>query len=368
MKKSKLKRPVKSKEQLLTEMAVKRKGYLKVSACWIVKNDAKRLGTSIGSVKQFVDELIVVDTGSTDNTIETARNFGAKIFQQPWADDFSAPRNLAIENATGDWILFLDSDEFIPAELAFNLRPAINIAVQQKKHAMLINLVNVDTDKHNDIIDSTYLCRIFKKLEGIHYVGRIHEELQTAEGKTPEKTIIVPKNVLSICHTGYSSSINREKAARNLKMLLAELENTAHPERIYGYIAQCYNGIEDFVNAEKYARLAIEKGSRNSTFAGSPYRILMKILSEEDTKRIDERLEVTKRAVEDFPNMPEFHAEFAECLAAKGEYSKAVSEMDKALKNFASYRGLEPTLFDQTMANFAAGRIRQWKKLIGGNA
>ena len=161
MKKSKLKRPVKSKEQLLTEMAVKRKGYLKVSACWIVKNDAKRLGTSIGSVKQFVDELIVVDTGSTDNTIETARNLGAKIFQQPWADDFSAPRNLAIENATGDWILFLDSDEFIPAELAFNLRPAINIAVQQKKHAMLINLVNVDTDKHNDIIDSTYLCRIF---------------------------------------------------------------------------------------------------------------------------------------------------------------------------------------------------------------
>ena len=151
-------------------------------------------------------------------------------------------------------------------------------------------------------------------------------------------------------------------------MLLAELENTAHPERIYGYIAQCYNGIEDFVNAEKYARLAIEKGSRDSTFAGSPYRILMKILSEEDTKRIDERLEVTKRAVEDFPNMPEFHAEFAECLAAKGEYSKAVSEMDKALKNFASYRGLEPTLFDQTMANFAAGRIRQWKKLIGGNA
>ena len=367
MKKSKPKRAGKSKEQLLAELAAKRTGTLKISACWIVKNDAERLRLSINSVKDYVDELIVVDTGSTDDTIDAARELGAKVFEQPWAGDFSAPRNLAIENATGDWIIFLDSDEFIPGDISTNLRPAINIAVQQKKQAMLINLVNIDVDKHNDILDSTYLCRIFKKLDGIHYVGRIHEELQTAEGKPPSKTILVPGDVLKIYHTGYSSAVNRDKAARNLKMLLAELNETDHPERIYGYLAQCYNGLDDFVNAEKYARLAIEKSPRNSTFASSPHRILLKILSDKDAERLDERFAAAERAVEDFPTLPEFRAELAECFAAKHEYDRAISEMESALKHHKSYRGVEPMMFDQAMADFAAERIRQWNKLIGGN-
>ena len=349
------------------ELATKKLGELKISACWIVRNEAEKLRLSINSVKEYVDELIVVDTGSTDDTLEAARKLGAKVFEQAWADDFSAPRNLALEQAHGDWIIFLDSDEFIPGEIGVNLRPAIKIAIQQKKQALLINLINIDVDKKNEILDSTYLCRIFKKLDGIHYVGRIHEELQTADGQSLSKTLMVPSDVLKIYHTGYSSAINRDKAARNLKMLLRELEETDHPERIYGYLAQCYNGLDDFDNAEKYARLAIEKSPRDSTFASSPHRILIKILSKADTARLDDRLAVAERAVADFSELPEFRAELAECLAAKGDYSRAVSEMKAALQKYSSYRGTEPMMFDQTMADFAAERIDKWNKILGGH-
>lgn len=360
----KQKRAVKSKEQLLFDMSAKKFESMKISACWIARNEEKNLPRSLESVKGVVDELIVVDTGSTDGTIDAARSIGAKVLETEWADDFSTPRNLALEHATGDWIVFLDADEYFPEGAAPNIRPSIRLAVQRRKIALLINLVNIDIDKGNELIDSTYLCRVFKS--GLHYVGRIHEELRTAENKPVDKILAVPDNVMQIVHTGYSSGVNRDKAARNLRMLLAELDSSAEPERIYGYLAQCYNGLDDFENAEKYARLDIERGRRDSTFASSSHRILINILSSADVSRLDERLSEAERAVEDFPSMPEFRAELAECLAASGDYARAVREMKQALRHYENYKGMEPTTFDRSMANVADDRIEQWNKLIGG--
>lgn len=344
------------------EMSAKKFETLKISACWIARNEEKNLPRSIESVKDYVDELIVVDTGSTDRTVEIATELGAKVFHQEWADDFSAPRNYALEQATGDWIIFLDADEYFAGNAASTVRQTIQLAVTRKKSALLINLVNIDVDDDNKILDSTYLCRAFKS--GMKYVGRIHEELRLADGRQLTNTLPVPPTVMTIVHTGYSTGLNRDKAARNLKMLLAELEATEEPQRIYGYLAQCYNGLDDVANAEKYARLDIEGGRKNSTFDSSSHRILINILSKEDTARLDERLEEATLAVRDFPAMPEFRAELAECLAASGDYAKAIAAMRSAIKHFNGYHGLEPTMFDQSMADFAAERIEQWRLLL----
>ncbi|OPY11330.1 MAG: SPBc2 prophage-derived glycosyltransferase SunS [Syntrophus sp. PtaB.Bin001] len=84
-----------------------------LSLCMIVKNEEKHLIKCLKSVRDVVDEMIVVDTGSTDKTIDIARIFGAKIFEFPWTGDFSAARNHSLDQATGDWILILDADEVI---------------------------------------------------------------------------------------------------------------------------------------------------------------------------------------------------------------------------------------------------------------
>src|SRR5262249_54910071 len=79
----------------------------------IVKNEESNLRRALESVASCVDEIVIVDTGSTDNTVEVARSYGAKVLAFEWSDDFSAARNCAIENTESPWILTLDADEYL---------------------------------------------------------------------------------------------------------------------------------------------------------------------------------------------------------------------------------------------------------------
>jgi len=94
----------------------------KLSACLIVKNEAHCLARCLESLVGLVDEIIVVDTGSTDATQEIARQYTQQIFTYPWRDHFAEARNIALQQATGDWILIIDADEVLPAESARQIR------------------------------------------------------------------------------------------------------------------------------------------------------------------------------------------------------------------------------------------------------
>ena len=95
---------------------------IKISACTIAKNEALNIGKSIESYKEYVDEIIIVDTGSIDETVEIAEKLGAKVLKFEWKNDFSAAKNYAIDNATGDWILFLDADEIFENRIVKDIK------------------------------------------------------------------------------------------------------------------------------------------------------------------------------------------------------------------------------------------------------
>src|SRR3990172_5263948 len=82
-----------------------------ISLCMMVKNEEEMLPRCLESVKAWVDEIIIVDTGSCDGTLEIARGYTQKVYLHPWFDDFSGMRNITLSYATGDWILVLDADE-----------------------------------------------------------------------------------------------------------------------------------------------------------------------------------------------------------------------------------------------------------------
>ncbi|MBR1420374.1 MAG: glycosyltransferase family 2 protein [Selenomonadaceae bacterium] len=342
---------------------------MKISACYIVKNEEKVIARSLESVKDSVDEIIIVDTGSEDRTIEIAREFGAQIFSSPWNNDFATPRNLAIDHATGDWIVFLDADEFFTEETRQNIPQAIKFAIEDRKDAILIPLFNIDVDDGNRIMDQILSLRIFRRLPNLRFKGRIHEQLTNLNKK--KKLIDVAKispEILAIFHTGYSRKINQQKADRNLRLLVDEMFQSDTPEELFPYLAETYSGLGDYEKAERFGLLDIAFGRRGSTLASKSYRVLIQMLVDRDDHFID-RYAVTKLAVKNFPEIPEFHADLGECYGALGQIEKCIESLEQCLKVWAKYdpnKYIEQSNFSNESAQFVRERIKFWKSKLQG--
>ena len=164
--------------------------HASISLCMIMKNEEKRLPRCLASVKGLVDEIIITDTGSTDNSIEVAKKLGAKIIIDPWHDDFAYPRNLSIEKATKSWILILDPDEVIDRRDFLTFR---DLTLSKKFVAYRIttkNYTNANQEPHYVKVPAddpfrqgmtgytpSTKSRFFKNGLGIKFQGCYHELL-----------------------------------------------------------------------------------------------------------------------------------------------------------------------------------------------
>ncbi len=349
-------------EQFRLRNRKEEKKTVKISGCYIVRNEAKELGRSIQSIRDQLDELIVVDTGSTDTTVQLAKSLGARVFQTPWQEDFSAPRNLALDQADGDWIVFLDADEFFSHETAGQLRTLIEQQAAQLVDGLLIERLEIDADQRNALLGKCYVLRVFRNRPFFRYQGRIHEELRDNGGVIASCLRVSPE-LLQLLHTGYSADRSRSKAERNLRFLQRELSESKEPEHYYGYLADAYMGLADYEQAACFARLDTQRGRQRNTYASRSWRILLE-LSEPGAILAAERGVICRESTEVFPEIPEFRADYAEYLAAHGDYREAIVEMQQAMAAYRSYDGLEPTLFTAEMENTAGERIRLWQQQL----
>ena len=331
-----------------------------ISACYIVRNEEKNLSQSLESITGQVDEIIVVDTGSTDETISIAKKWGAKVLSIKWQDDFATARNAALAQATGEWILFLDADEYFSAETAANLRNVVQ--EQSEANLLMLYMDNIDCHTGESLLNF-YAPRLYRRIDGLHYVGRIHEQLRWND-RLLEPVVFVNPTRLSLVHTGYSPELSKIKAQRNLKMLLAEIKESKTPEIFYMYLAETYDGLEQPDKALHYARLDIDSGKKNVSYASRSYKIMLRILANRPAQYA-ERLEIAQRACKDFPELPEFHADLAESLAYNLDFSAAVAEADRALQCYQDYHGVEPSLFSDESVSQLQHRQAVWKSVIG---
>lgn len=316
-------------------------GALKISACYIVKNEAKNLAKSIKSLKNQVNEIVVVDTGSTDNTITVARKLGARVYSFPWQDDFGKARNFALSKAKGDWLVLLDADEYFTAKTAGNIRQVIRQAKQAD--AILIQMVNYDVDKA-EIQDYFYQLRIVRNQQGLHYEGKIHEELKLSEGKSMKFLRVLPE-MLEIYHTGYASSVSRQKLERNLKLLQQAVDNGQSEADLARYFCDCYLGLGDMEKCTYYGWLDVKKGRQSVNFGSRCHRVLMAYYGgRNDRESISKRRQLAEISTEQYPEVPDFWAEYSECLYQTGEYARAIAAMEKALELMQDYHGMEPSM------------------------
>jgi tetratricopeptide (TPR) repeat protein len=166
-----------------------------LSFCTIVKNESENLGRCLESVKSYVDEIVIVDTGSTDDTIAIAQQYGATIGRFQWCNDFAAARNYALSLVTGDWVLVLDADE----ELVVS-DPYFRDRWLTPEAPAIYGLNRLDLFEIEDIASSVH-PRLYQRLPGIHYVGRYHEQLYS-EADTPLNMALL--DALEIKHHGNS--------------------------------------------------------------------------------------------------------------------------------------------------------------------
>ena len=334
---------------------------IRISACYIVKNEAKNLAKSIKSLKNQVNEIVVVDTGSTDNTIVVARKLGAKVYSFPWQDDFSKARNFALSKAKGDWLVLLDADEYFTAKTAGNIRQVIRQA--QQVDGLLVQLVNFDVDKAK-VQNYFNALRIVRKQAGLHYEGMIHEELKLS-GDNSMKLAQVPANMLEIYHTGYATSVSKQKIKRNLQMLQQAVANGQSEESLARYFCDCYFGLDDMEKCEYYGWMEIRKGRQSLNFGSRCHRVLMNYYGQRsDAESMAKRRQLAEISTEQYPEVPDFWAEYSECFYQAGEYSRAITAMEKALQLMQDYQGMEPSiLVERNMAPQLEERLQVFRQL-----
>lgn len=225
---------------------------MKVSLVMIVKNEESTLRRCLKSASNFVDEIIVVDTGSTDQTKVIASEFDTKIFDYEWKNDFGAARNFALEKSTCDWSFVLDADEYISNDCAIAIRTFIN----QSPAIGKIKRVDEFMSKDGVNYELSYISRLFPS--NCRYSGRIHEQV---ESDLPRVRVDI-----EIQHDGY---LHQLKTDRNIPILKQVIEENPQDPYYHYQIAKEYRGLENHEASYAHLKQAYASITRKEGYAPS---------------------------------------------------------------------------------------------------
>ncbi len=309
-----------------------------LSQCMIVKNEERNIEKALSWGQGIVCEQIVVDTGSTDRTVEIAERMGAKVYYFQWIDDFSAAKNFAIEKASGDWIAFLDADEYFSKEEAKKLLPVLQYLQNTKNHALVTGWLQLDSA--GKIFAGGSMARIFKNIPGLRYQNRVHEELYL-NGKRP--LFVDGSRELAIFHTGYSGSVHAEldKAGRNLPLILKELEDKPDDYNMMGFLGDCYTLMERDSEAIYWFEKAVSlMPDRLGGSDGRSATTLLKLLSLYQKQENEEKaLHIYQKAITQLPEEPDFDFLIGQYYARKEKYREGAYYLKRALDGLEQFGG-----------------------------
>ncbi|WP_027087265.1 glycosyltransferase family 2 protein [Cohnella panacarvi] len=268
-----------------------------ISLAMIVKNEEKYLDRCLKSAAHMVDEIIVVDTGSTDRTVEIAEQYDAKLYRFEWIDDFAAARNYSLEHVTGDWVLVLDADQYFQEDFSESIKQFTN---SNAKRAGLIEIISKYEQNGQTLHSTDYMARLFPR--GARFEGRIHEQL------TPLMPTVVTG--LKLMHDGYFQT---DKGTRNIPLLLKALEEEPDDAYLNFQLGKQYRGADEYNLAQHYTEKAygLLQGS-NPPFALETIIELLEVLTV--NKQYEAALELASNEVEWLDKSPDFAFSVAQFL------------------------------------------------------
>lgn len=313
--------------------------HIRISQCMIVKNEEKNIERALSWGRDIMWEQIVVDTGSKDRTAELAERLGAKVFFFPWQEDFAAAKNYAIEKAEGDWIAFLDADEYMASDDAKRFRRLLEELEPKAYDGISTGWQQID-GKGNIFASGTQI-RFFRNLPDIRYRRRIHEQLISTAGRALKVGDVVAS--FSIFHTGYQGedSVETVRSDRNRRLILKELQENPKDREMMGYMGdECFcSGKRE--EAEQWYRRSVEgmppEVEENDQRSAVTYTRLLMILTEKEGAEWEDAGKVYDKAVSHLPREADFDYIAGRFFASAGQAGKAVSHLEQALEKLNTY-------------------------------
>ncbi len=305
---------------------------LRLSLCMIVRDEEEMLPRCLGAVADAVDEVVVVDTGSVDRTIEIARSFGARVIRREWTGSFAEARNASFDAASGDWLMYLDADEVLVREDASRLR---GLTGRTWCEAFLVSETNYTGELEDGIAVTHNALRVFRNRADYRFEGRLHEQIANRlPGYLPERLL---HSGVRVEHYGYLGAVrdSREKSRRNIELLrLAAAESP--PSAFlhfnlgseYAAAGNAAAALDELERAWELLELDAERDSYTFTPALAS-RLVMALRA---CERPAEALALAREALERFPAFTDLVLEQAHASLALGRREQAVALLRRCIE------------------------------------
>lgn len=289
-----------------------------ISLCMIVKDEESNIRRCLESVKDAVDEIIIVDTGSTDRTKELCKKYTDKIFDFVWEDNFAQARNFSIEKASSDWILWMDADTELRIKEKEHLKDCLEKENRTVYSVRMLHVYGEEAAAKRQYYTS-YNYLLFRNRSDLHFQGAIHEKLIFDLDKVEAG---ICRN-LEVLHYGYSEYGMTGKAIRNLQLLVKEKEaDNKDPWIDYHFAAEFYR-LNDIEGALRILDQAIAKFLLQGILPPAlVYRLKYEILLH--SGRIENAYQGMEKVIELYPDYVELHFLRGVILYQMEEYERAI--------------------------------------------
>ena len=296
----------------------------RLSVAMIVRNEQDVLAATIDSARSIADEILVLDTGSTDETPAIAEQLGASVSRALWNDDFSDARNRLLGKATGDWVLWLDAGEWLTAESAGRLRAFLDCDADPRTvYLVMVEAPSADPASSNE---QAARPRLLPKHQALRFTGRVRETLDSSIEAAGLAVDVAPGRILR--HARIHDSERKARIAqRDLKLIALEATENCRPQpRLLIALGEACSNLDDQAAARRAFFQAVRQAPRGSTEMLEAYYGLLSTFNGSPIQR-DRQVAVCLEALEIYPLD-------AQLLSAMGSYLQAQNRLDLAARAF----------------------------------
>lgn len=299
-----------------------------LSLCMIVKNEEKVLRRCLESVRDLVDEMIIVDTGSTDSTKAIAHEFTSNVYDFEWVNDFSAAKNEAIRQAKGKWILVLDADEYVQPEGKEELKRFLSGLDPMQPIGFLLPIVNFVGAREDNKTMESYAARLFPNHPDLYYTRPIHEQLTFRHGELKQQ-----RYDFFIFHTGYTDEVRleKDKSKRNLSIFQSLMDKNAKLDAYYEFtLANEYSAVRDYKRALYYYERAYKKAKKDEIWFIHCMSRMINVLFNLD--RYKDAYDLIEEAIGRWGRYADFYCLKGFVLEKFGLYEQAIAVLEQCLE------------------------------------